>query len=64
MQFLKPNTPYRNADLKTIIQQIYAELGISKKATATDLTDYFENVKAVKVNNSDGTRDNGLMIIN
>ena len=54
---------YTKSDIKQKLISIYASLGLSKKAKATDIEDYYE-VKPVLIPNKEtGKRDKGYLII-
>lgn len=53
---------YLNSDIKESLQELYNKLGVSQKAKAKDVEEYFE-VKIVDISIEDGKRQKGYKII-
>jgi hypothetical protein len=54
---------YSKVDIKRMLQEVYDELGIPKKAKATDLGDYYEIQNSQVSNKETGKRDSYFRII-
>ena len=59
----KVNEKYLNSDIKESLQSIYNKFGISQKAKAKDIEEYFD-IRKCTINFPNGKRENGYKLLN